>query len=279
MTSPIDLHCHTTASDGDWAPEKLVAEAAARGIQTLAITDHDTFAGYRQARETASSLGVTLIPGIELSAVWSGITLHIVGLNFDPQSAVIQQAEQSQSEARQRRAGVIAERLSKRIGAEIDLRAVELLAGGDQVGRPHFAQHLINQGHVNTMNQAFSRYLGAGKVGDVKAMWPDMKQAVEWIVDSGGVAVMAHAHLYNMTRTKLKACLKDFIAAGGSAMEVAYGQMDNNQRGQMCALAKEMGLKGSCGSDFHGPNRYGLELGVMPAFPADVPPVWSAWQS
>ncbi len=279
MTSPIDLHCHTTASDGDWAPEKLVAEAAARGIQTLAITDHDTFAGYRQARETASSLGVTLIPGIELSAVWSGITLHIVGLNFDPQSAVIQQAEQSQSEARQRRAGVIAERLSKRIGAEIDLRAVELLAGGDQVGRPHFAQHLINQGHVNSMNQAFSRYLGAGKVGDVKAMWPDMKQAVEWIVDSGGVAVMAHAHLYNMTRTKLKACLKDFIAAGGSAMEVAYGQMDNNQRGQMCALAKEMGLKGSCGSDFHGPNRYGLELGVMPAFPADVPPVWSAWQS
>lgn len=279
MTSPIDLHCHTTASDGDWAPEKLVAEAAARGIQTLAITDHDTFAGYRQARETASSLGVTLIPGIELSAVWSGITLHIVGLNFDPQSAVIQQAEQSQSEARQRRAGVIAERLSKRIGAEIDLRAVELLAGGDQVGRPHFAQHLINQGHVSSMNQAFSRYLGAGKVGDVKAMWPDMKQAVEWIVDSGGVAVMAHAHLYNMTRTKLKACLKDFIAAGGSAMEVAYGQMDNNQRGQMCALAKEMGLKGSCGSDFHGPNRYGLELGVMPAFPADVPPVWSAWQS
>ena len=279
MTSPIDLHCHTTASDGDWAPEKLVAEAAARGIQTLAITDHDTFAGYRQARETASSLGVTLIPGIELSAVWSGITLHIVGLNFDPQSAVIQQAEQSQSEARQRRAGVIAERLSKRIGAEIDLRAVELLASGDQVGRPHFAQHLINQGHVNSMNQAFSRYLGAGKVGDVKAMWPDMKQAVEWIVDSGGVAVMAHAHLYNMTRTKLKACLKDFIAAGGSAMEVAYGQMDNNQRGQMCALAKEMGLKGSCGSDFHGPNRYGLELGVMPAFPADVPPVWSAWQS
>ncbi|MBM97294.1 MAG: phosphatase [Oceanospirillaceae bacterium] len=275
----MDLHCHTTASDGDWAPEKLVAEAAARGIQTLAITDHDTFAGYRQARETASSLGVTLIPGIELSAVWSGITLHIVGLNFDPQSAVIQQAEQSQSEARQRRAGVIAERLSKRIGAEIDLRAVELLAGGDQVGRPHFAQHLINQGHVNSMNQAFSRYLGAGKVGDVKAMWPDMKQAVEWIVDSGGVAVMAHAHLYNMTRTKLKACLKDFIAAGGSAMEVAYGQMDNNQRGQMCALAKEMGLKGSCGSDFHGPNRYGLELGVMPAFPADVPPVWSAWQS
>lgn len=278
MTSSIDLHCHTTASDGDWAPDRLVSEAVARGIETLAITDHDTFAGYRQARTTASSLGVKLIPGIELSVVWSGITLHIVGLNFDPESEVMKSAELAQSDARQRRALVIAERLSKKVGAEIDLQAVEALAGGEQVGRPHFAQYLVNQGHVNSMNQAFSRYLGAGKVGDVKAMWPEMKQALDWILASGGVAVMAHAHLYNMTRTKLKACLADFKSLGGTAMEVAYGQMDSNQRGQMCALAKEMGFLGSCGSDFHGPNRYGLELGVMPAFPADVPPVWSVWQ-
>lgn len=199
-----------------------------------------------------------------MSAVWSGITLHIVGLNFDADSPVMKQAEQIQTEARQRRAVVIAERLSRRIGADIDLQAVEQLAGGSQVGRPHFAQYLMNEGHVRSMNQAFGRYLGAGKVGDVKAMWPEMQQAVAWIVDSGGIAVMAHAHLYNMTRTKLKACLKEFIAAGGSAMEVAYGQMDNNQRGQMCALAKELGLQGSCGSDFHGPNRYGLELVSCP---------------
>lgn len=278
MTSLIDLHCHSTASDGAWAPEKLLGEAARRGIQTLAITDHDTFSGYRQAAQSAGSDALTLIPGIELSAVWSGITLHVVGLNFAPDSDVMLEAERIQSIARQKRAEMIADRLTKRIGAEVNLDEVASLAGGDQIGRPHFAQYLVNHGHVASMNVAFSRYLGAGKVGDVKALWPEMTQAVEWIVDSGGVAVLAHAHLYNMTRTKLRTCLKEFMAAGGQAMEVAYGQMDGNQRGQMTALAKEFGLLGSCGSDFHGPNRYGLELGVMPAFPSDVQPVWSLWQ-
>lgn len=278
MTSLIDLHCHSTASDGDWVPEKLVAEAARRGIHTLAITDHDTFAGYRQAQQAAGSSSVSLIPGIELSAVWGGITLHVVGLGFDPESPVMLEAERAQSIARQKRAEMITERLSKRLGVAIDLSEVASLAGGDQIGRPHFAQYLVNHGHVASMNVAFSRYLGAGKVGDVKALWPELTQVVEWIVDGGGVAVLAHAHLYNMTRTKLKACITDFVGAGGRAMEVAYGKMDSNQKGQMTALAKEFGLLGSCGSDFHGPNRYGLELGVMPAFPADVRPVWSLWQ-
>lgn len=278
MTSSIDLHCHTTASDGDWTPEVLVAKAAERGITTLAITDHDTFAGYRQARETASSLGVNLISGIELSVVWSGMTLHMVGLDFDPEAPAILEAERIQTEGRQARAEIIAQRLEKRLNAPIDLAAVAALAGGQQIGRPHFARYLVNEGHVKSMNLAFSRLLGAGKVGDVKAMWPDMETAIHWVVESGGIAVMAHAHLYRMTRTKLRACLKDFKDAGGQGLEVAYGQMDSNQRGQMSALAKEFGLLGSCGSDFHGPSRYGLELGVMPAFPTDVPPVWSVWQ-
>ncbi|MFT4531933.1 MAG: putative metal-dependent phosphoesterase TrpH, partial [Thalassolituus oleivorans] len=124
---------------------------------------------------------------------------------------------------------------------------------------------------------AFNKYLGAGKPGDVKASWPELAQVTEWIVAAGGTAVMAHAHLYKMTRTKLKACLQDFKDAGGQGLEVAYGNMDANQLGQMSALAREMDLLGSCGSDFHGPNRFGLDLGVMPAFPKDVTPVWASW--
>lgn len=278
VLSEIDLHCHSTASDGKLPAAELVQRAAERGIRTLAITDHDTAEGFRQGQAKAGELGVTLIPGIELSCVWGGITIHIVGLNFDPQSDAMRAAEQAQSDARASRSEIIAERLSKRLKTDINLADVQALAGGDQVGRPHFAQYLLDRGLVPSMNTAFSKYLGAGKPGDVKASWPEMAQAVRWIADAGGIPVMAHAHLYKMTRTKLKACISDFIDAGGRAIEVAYGQMDSNQRGQMSALAREFELMGSCGSDFHGPNRYGLDLGVMPPFPADVTPVWHSWQ-
>ena len=283
MISEFDLHCHTTASDGKFAPAELVARACERGIKTLAITDHDTVEGYREALPVAREKGLNLIPGIELSCVWGGITIHIVGLNFDPQSEVMLAAEQAQIEARKQRSIIIAEKLSKKLKHDIDIKDIQAIAGGDGepselVGRPHFAQYLIDHKLVPDMATAFKKYLGAGKVGDVKANWPELEKVVRWIVDSGGTAVMAHAHLYNMTRTKLRACMDDFVEAGGSALEVAYGMMDNNQQGQMKALAKDFGLKGSCGSDFHGPNRFGLDLGVMPKFPKDIDPVWSDWQ-
>lgn len=277
MPSEIDLHCHTTASDGKLAPADLVARAHERGIRTLAITDHDTAEGFRLAQNAAQELGVKLIPGIELSCVWGGITIHIVGLNFDPNSDAMLAAERQQSDARRNRAGLIAERVGKKLHHDIQLADVEAYAGGDQIGRPHFAQYLIDKGLVPSMAVAFSKYLGAGKVGDVKAGWPPMSDVVQWIVAAGGIPVLAHAHHYNMTRTKLKACIQDFIDAGGQAMEVAYGLMDGNQQGQMSALAREFNLLGSCGSDYHGPNRFGLELGVMPSFPAGITPVWQSW--
>ena len=283
MISEFDLHCHTTASDGKHAPADLVARACERGIKTLAITDHDTVEGYREALPVAREKGLNLIPGIELSCVWGGVTIHIVGLNFDPQSEVMLAAEQAQIEARKQRSLIIADKLSKKLKHDIDIREIQAIAGGEGeaselVGRPHFAQYLIDHNLVPDMATAFKKYLGAGKVGDVQANWPQLDKVVRWIVDSGGIAVMAHAHLYNMTRTKLRACMDDFVDAGGSGLEVAYGMMDNNQQGQMKTLAKDYGLKGSCGSDYHGPNRFGLDLGVMPTFPKDIDPVWSDWQ-
>ena len=281
MASEFDLHCHTTASDGKLSPADLVLRACERGVKTLAITDHDTVEGYREALPVAQQQGLRLIPGIELSTVWGGINVHIVGLNFDPDSDAMREAEHDQLEARKQRSVIIAEKLSKKLRHDIRLEDVQALGGGSEgselVGRPHFAQHLINEGLVPDMATAFKKYLGAGKAGDVKASWPGTEQAVKWIVAAGGTAVMAHAHMYKMTRTKLRACMDDFVDAGGTAIEVAYGLMDSDQQGQMRSIAKDYGLKGSCGSDFHGPNKFGLDLGVMPQFPKDIEPVWADW--
>lgn len=272
--SLIDLHCHTTASDGKHSPQELIALAQQRGIQTLAITDHDTVDGFRMALPYAQQAGINLVAGIELSCVWQGISIHVVGLDFDPASNAMQQAEQRQLRVREQRAELIAERLSKRLRHQIDIDEVRLLAHGGQIGRPHFAQYLLEHGLVNSFASAFTKYLGAGKVGDVKTGWPSMAEVVACIVEAGGIAVMAHAHRYKMTRTKLRVCMQEFVDAGGRAIEVAYGTMDASQQQHMVDLALQFKLLGSCGSDYHGPNRFGLELGVMPSFPKGVLPVW-----
>lgn len=266
MASQIDLHCHTTASDGALAPEALIDRAIDRNVVTLAITDHDTMAGYRQVAEYAKERGLNLIPGIELSSQWRGMGIHVVGLNMDPTHPIIIEAERSQTQVRRERATTIAQRLEKKLQKEIDFAAVEALAGGE-VGRPHFAQYLVEQGMVPDRQTAFKKYLGAGKIGDVKSGWPEMETVVKWIVESGGQAVLAHPHHYKLTRTKLLDCVAAFQYAGGQAMEICCGLMDKNQSGQLKKIAQDEGLYGSGGSDFHGPNKFGLDLGVMPPFP------------
>ena len=276
MNCKIDLHCHTTASDGKLSPEQLIERALEQNVQVLAITDHDTVAGFRQALEYVEGhqKDIRLISGIELSCVWSGMLIHIVGLNFNPEHPAMVQAETRQNTIRYQRAQTIAERLSKKLQHPIPFSEVENLAGGTHIGRPHFAQYLVEQGLVSSMAAAFEKYLGAGKVGDVKTGWPTLSEVVHWIVEAGGIAVMAHAHRYKMTRTKLRACLHDFTDAGGQGLEVAYSNMDSGQQQLMARMAEDFQLLGSCGSDFHGPNRFGLELGRMTAFPQHIEPVW-----
>ena len=276
MASQIDLHCHTTASDGALSPKVLIDRAIDRNVVTLAITDHDTMVGYREVKDYAKECGLTLIPGIELSSQWRGMGIHVVGLGMDPTHPVIIEAERSQTEVRRERAKTIAQRLEKKLQKEIDFSAVEALAGGE-IGRPHFAQYLVEQGMVSDRQTAFKKYLGAGKVGDVKSGWPEMETVVKWIVESGGQAVLAHPHHYKLTRTKMLDCIAAFQYAGGQAMEICCGLMDKNQAGQLKKIAQEQGLLGSCGSDFHGPNKFGLDLGVMPPIPKpeEVMGVWT----
>lgn len=271
-----DLHTHSVCSDGSLRPEALVSRAKEKGVTVLALTDHDTTAGLDEARQAAEQLDITLINGIEFSCLWNGIGIHIVGLNFDPQHPQMISAEKHQTHSRDERAELIDQRLSK-VGIHGSLDGARRLSGGGVIGRPHFAQFLIEQGHVSSMNAAFKRYLGAGKPGDVKQMWPSVEQTVEWICAAGGTAVVAHPDKYKMTRTKLRRLLDDFIEAGGQSMEIVSGNQQPNTTRDLRLIADQKELYGSCGSDFHVPDQPWQELGRYSPMPQDLPAVWELW--
>lgn len=268
-----DLHCHSNASDGSLSPPELVERARLQGVQMLAITDHDTLDGYWQV---APCEELDLVAGIELSCVWGKASVHIVGLNVDPMNSVLCEGIARQHEAREKRALVIAERLEKRGFTGSYEGALKLAAGG-QLGRPHFAQFLVDSGQVGSFNEVFKKYLGAGKPGDVKALWPGMDEVVGWILASGGVPVLAHPLHYKMTATRLRGLLVDFKGSGGLALEVNSGQQAPDRTRYLSQLCQQFDLFASCGSDFHRPGQAWNELGTGSQLPASCRPVWSLW--
>lgn len=270
----VDLHSHTQVSDGTLSPKELIARAKANGVEMLSITDHDSVAAYEGLNDDALD-GMTLIPGIEFSTQWRGAGVHIVGLNLNLKSESLVQGVAQQEKARSERALLINQRLMK-AGLAINFERVKEIAGHINVGRPHFAQHLIELGMVKDMSSAFKKYLGDGKAGDVKQCWAELPQIVRWIVDGGGVAVLAHPLKYKMTRTKLSALLDDFIEAGGTGMEVVSGQQSSDETRRLSELCNAKGLLASCGSDFHQPSQWS-ELGSMSPLPVECKPVWAAW--
>lgn len=276
--SIIDLHSHTTASDGKLAPIELINRAISCGIKVLAITDHDTLNGYREAQAYAKQAGIILISGIEVSCLYGGMNIHMLGLDFDAKAKSILALESQQIKARDERAKRIAYKLSKALNKDVELDGVREFVTGEIIGRPHFAQYLVAKGWLKDEQTAFDKYLGAGKVGDIKNQWVSLEDSAQAILNAGGIPVMAHAHRYKMTRSKLRVCLDNFKQAGGLGLEVAYGQMDAQTQNQQIQLALEFGFQGSCGSDFHGENTQGLDLGVMPPYPKRIPPVWQSFK-
>ncbi|MEY3016918.1 MAG: hypothetical protein RL336_53 [Pseudomonadota bacterium] len=276
--SNVDLHCHTTASDGRLSPRQLLELAAARHVDLLAITDHDNAAGYREARDLlaadATIADLILLPGVEFSTLWRGLNIHIVGLNVDVDSDVFLSAERHQAEARSVRAITIAEKLSKKGLPDIYSAALALASSPTAIGRPHFAQAMIDAGLVKNFDEAFNKWLGAGKIGDVKVMWPTVAQAVGWIRDAGGMAVVAHPHKYKMTRTKLCDLLSEFSEAGGEAMEIAFCQQRGDEQRDLSRLARQFSLAASRASDYHGDHMPWNALGKANDIVTDVTPVW-----
>ena len=268
----FDLHSHTYCSDGKLSPLELVNLAVENNITDLAITDHDTVAAHRQLADV-DDLGLNLIPGIELSAQWSKIGIHIVGLNIDINSDAIIYAEAYQTEVRKERLQRIAEKLKKR-GFDNILAGAQEEAGSNQIGRPHIARYMVKQGMVNSVSSAFNKYLGAGKVGDVANLWPSLQEVVEWIRAAGGIAVVAHPGRYNMTRTKRIRMIEAFAEAGGQAIEVCTGNQPHGMSEDMANICERFDLMASVGSDFHSPDYPWVKLGKYPRLPARCQPVW-----
>jgi hypothetical protein len=266
-----DLHSHTTFSDGVLTPRALISRAVEKCVDVLAITDHDTLDAYQDM--PATNVDITVVPGIEFSTQWENTGVHIVGLNIDPDSDAICAGVAFQTDARLQRARLIGERLKAR-GIENAFDGANRLSRGSYIGRPHFAQHIINIGRAKSMNAAFKKYMGDGQVGDVRQHWAELSQVIQWIREAGGIAVLAHPLKYKLTRTKLKKLIADFVVVGGQGIEVISGQQQAGNTADLAQLCEQNNLLASCGSDFHMPGRSWAELGRFASLPAHVTPVW-----
>jgi predicted metal-dependent phosphoesterase TrpH len=273
MTEHYDLHCHSTASDGALSPTALVQRAHQCGVTSLALTDHDTVAGLNEAKAAADTVGIKLIPGIELSTSWQNKCFHVVGLGINPMHPPLADATRNLQLLRIDRAEKIASKLEKKRipGA---LEAVKKAAGDGMITRSHFADFLVSQFHVSTHQEAFDRYLGSGKDAYVPTVWADLELAISWITESGGVAVLAHPLRYKLTASWMKRVLAAFKEAGGAGIEVVTGRYNSDEIRIVADYATRFELAGSVGSDFHSPDNLWVELGRLAPLPGHIKPVW-----
>ena len=273
MEEHYDLHCHSTASDGALSPTELIKRAHQHGVTAIALTDHDTVAGIAEAQAVATEIGIQLISGIELSTSWQNKCFHLVGLGINPLYPPLRDATCNLQMIRMERAQKIAEKLEKKRipGA---LEAVKKSAGEGMITRTHFADFLLSQCHVSTQQEAFDRYLGEGKAAFVSTTWPELELAVNWITQSGGIAVLAHPLRYKLTASWMKRLLLVFKQVGGQGIEVVTGRYNADEIKTLAGYAARFELAGSVGSDFHDPANTWVELGRLAPLPVNIKPVW-----
>ncbi|RJX69540.1 PHP domain-containing protein [Vibrio sinensis] len=273
----IDLHSHTTASDGRLSSEELIERAMGFDLDVLAITDHDTIDGLAAAHQYVkdNQIAMKIINGIEISTVWQNKDIHIVGLNIDPTAPQLTQLIQQQKEHRKGRAQLIAQRLEKATREGV-LEEVQLLAGDAPITRAHFAKWLVENGFAKNMQQVFKKFLTRNNPGYVPPTWCSMQDAVSAIHAAGGRAVLAHPGRYDLTAKWIKRLLTAFVEAGGDAMEVAQPQQAQQERRNLADYAIQYKLLASQGSDFHYPSPW-MELGRNLWLPSGVEPVWKDW--
>ncbi|CAE6895124.1 PHP domain-containing protein [Vibrio alginolyticus] len=273
----IDLHSHTTASDGRLEPKDLVDRALSFDIEVLAITDHDTVDGLAPAKQYVqdNQLPIKIINGIEISTVWQNKDIHIVGLNIDPDASALKTLIKQQKQHRVVRSELIASRLEKATREGV-LEEVQQIAGDAPITRAHFAKWLVDNGFAKNMQMVFKKYLTRNNPGYVPPNWCSMKDAVDAIHAAGGQAVLAHPGRYQLTAKWVKRLLAAFVEANGDAMEVAQPQQAQQERRNLADYAIQYKLLASQGSDFHYPSPW-MELGRNLWLPAGVEPVWKDW--
>jgi len=271
LDARIDLHTHSHCSDGVLAPAALVALAAQRQVQLLALTDHDTAIGCAEALAACQAHGLRFVPGIELSSLWEQREVHVIGLNIDPAHASLQAHCATLLQLRRQRIAAIGERLARAglPGAELARQALQAPAPT----RTHLARLLCAHGLAASAEAGFERWLKQGQPGYVAALWPPLTDAVNRIVDAGGIAVLAHPHRYRLSSGRLRELLAQFKAAGGVGMEVSLPGTAPRDADRLAALARHFDLAGSIGSDFHQPGLPWRPLGRFAKLPDRITPI------
>ena len=271
----VDLHSHSTISDGLLSPVDLVRRAAGNGVEILALTDHDELGGLAMARAEAESLGIKFVDGVELSVSWGDQTVHIVGLGVDPGCPVLVQGVLQVRSGRDERAQRMSDELAK-IGIRGVLDGARKYVGNPAlVSRSHFARYLVEIGISRTVSEVFDYYLARGKPGFVEHEWATLEQAVGWIHAAGGVAVIAHPGRCRLSKAELFVLFERFKELGGEAIEVVSGTQNGDAALEYARIARQYGFLASRASDFHGPGESMVDIGKAEALPPDLVPVWT----
>ena len=274
-----DLHCHSVISDGTLQPEALAERAKANGVELWALTDHDELAGQMRARDAAAAIGLPWLSGCEISVTFADITVHIVGLGFDIDNAALRDGLAATRGGRHERAMEMSDGLAKAGIRDAYQGALKYVGNPVLISRTHFARFLVESKVCPDTQSVFRKYLVEGKPGYVPHRWAALRDAVHWIVDAGGLAVIAHPARYRFTANEEYALFTEFIAHGGRGVEVVTGSHSPAEAVRYAETALEFDLLASRGSDFHSPEESHVDLGKLPALPAKLKPVWDALEA
>ncbi|MEO8059686.1 MAG: 3',5'-nucleoside bisphosphate phosphatase [Burkholderiales bacterium] len=274
-----DLHCHSAVSDGTLQPEVLAARAKANGVELWALTDHDEVGGQQRARDAALALGLPYLTGTEISVTFADVTVHIVGLGFDADNEALKAGLAATRGGRRERALEMADGLAK-VGIKGSFEgALKYVKNPELISRTHFARYLVESKVCSDTSEVFRKFLVEGKPGFVPHRWATLRNAVTWITQAGGLAVIAHPARYKFTANEEYALFSEFKALGGEGVEVVTGSHSSADAVRYTETALEYGLLASRGSDFHSPTESHMDLGNLPPLPAQLTPVWEALAS
>jgi 3',5'-nucleoside bisphosphate phosphatase len=269
-----DLHCHSVVSDGTLTPEELALRAKTNGVELWALTDHDEIGGQARAAAAAAANGMAYLTGVEISVTFANETVHIVGLGFDATNPIIVNGLAKTRGGRGERAMEMSDGLA-RVGIKGAYDgALKFVGNPELISRTHFARFLVESGVCKDTYEVFRKYLTEGKPGYVAHRWASLGDAVNWITQSGGVAVIAHPGRYKFTANEEFALFSEFKTHGGQGVEVVTGSHTAAEYVEYAGVAKEFGMVASRGSDFHSPDESRIDLGTLPLLPGDLTPVW-----
>ena len=269
-----DLHCHSVVSDGTLTPETLAERAKTNDVELWSLTDHDEISGQQRAIAAAQAQGLPYLTGTEISVTFAGETVHIVGLGFDADNTALKQGLYNTRGGREQRAMEMSDSLAKAGIHGAFEGALKFVGNPELISRTHFARFLVESGVCRETSEVFRKYLTEGKPGYVAHRWATLRDAVTWITEADGMAIIAHPGRYKFTANEEYALFTEFKAHGGRAVEVVTGSHTRQEYVKYAETAKEFGLAASRGSDFHSPDESHTDLGALPFLPDDLTPIW-----